>query len=183
MVAEHVFDHRTDERWSGTLIGSSSVPDDQDRWMELRLYRLDPGSDGHYLAWRNGRSLIYHTGTTRCRTVSGRKPGRLAGKGDLPDDAEPCPDCDPAWPEELADTDRIRYEFDRHTIDRTDTAPEMVKALTQFRERQTGNWVTRVSEPVAEVLEQAAANDPEFARVVLPRQTSRAPMAPKAATG
>jgi hypothetical protein len=172
MVAEHVVDHRVDEAWTGTVLGTS-VPDDaRDRWMELRIYRLDPGQQGNYLAWRVAKSYIYHTGDTSCRTRSGSKPGRLGTVANLPADAEPCDVCNPLFPDELPSNVRVRVEVDKNTINRADTAQELVDALTHYRDRATGQWVTRVSEPVEYVIEQASRRDPAFAQVELPKASS-----------
>lgn len=183
MAAEHVADHRVDEAWTGTVLGTS-VPDDaRERWMELRIYRLDPGQEGKYLAWRVAKSYIYHTGDTACRTRSGAKPGRLGTVANLPDDAEPCDECNPLFPDELPDDVRVRVEVDRNTINRADSAQQLVDALTHYRDRASGQWVVRVSEPVEYVIEQAARRDPAFAAVTLPRPSSVPAMRRELAAG
>jgi hypothetical protein len=132
----------------------------RERWVTMELYLLD---DGTWLAHRTGWSVIYHTRDTFCMTRAGRRSGDLASVDDLPDDAMPCPICQPAAPRRLPEGPGvIRFEFPRHSWDQCPT-PELIKMrLTTVRSRD-GGVSEFMSEPVSELLRNAAAIYPEFA--------------------
>lgn len=135
------------------------------RWAEFRIYRH---AEGGYVLHRAGRSVVYHRADTTCRTAGGTAPGIPATVAGLPDDATPCEKCQPSWPLDLEDDEPVRMETDRNTVDRCQTAADVVDALTRFRQRGTGKKIVKVSEPVAELLELAARADPAFADVPPP---------------
>lgn len=130
------------------------------RWVSMELYALD---DGTWLAHRTGWSVVYHRRDTTCATRGGRKSGEPAGVDDLPDDAVPCPVCQPPAPRNLPyGAGTVRFEFPRHSWDACPT-PELVKLrLTTVRSRD-GTVSEFMSEPVSELLRNAAAIYPEFA--------------------
>lgn len=135
------------------------------RWVEFYVYGLDDNSG--YVLYRLGKSWVYHTAGTRCMTVEGEQRGDVATITDLPDNAIPCPVCKPPYPQDLGDDEQVRYEFDRPTINRCDTAARVVEKLTEYRERGgeddgRGAKITRVSEPVGKLLAKLVAKDPNF---------------------
>lgn len=153
------------EEHEGELISAvdtrSQDPDNPSkRWVEIKLYRLD---DGSYLVHRIGQSVVYHTAGTTCLTSVGRQSGDPAKVDDLPDEAVPCETCRPPQPWTLDSDDPVRYEFPRHTIDTCSTPAEVIKRLTTMRERRTRRATTVVSEPVRELLGNAARTDGRFA--------------------
>jgi hypothetical protein len=137
----------------------------KDRWVEFELYAL---ADGSWLIHRIGKSNIYHRADTLCTTRTGRQSGEPAGVDDLPDEAMPCPRCHPPFPEDLPEgAGTVRYEYPRHTWDECPT-PELVREkLTTIRSRD-GSVTTYLSDPVADLLRQAAARYPEFTDVASP---------------
>jgi hypothetical protein len=141
------------------------------RWSEFRLYKTPDG----WLVHRTGCSRVYHRADTTCRGASGRVPGSPATYRDLPDNAEPCWKCNPPDPDVLGEDEQIRFEAPRHTVDECATPADVVQTLTVFRQRgidrDQGKWTTKVSEPVAELLEIARGRSPEFAE--LPRPAAR----------
>lgn len=161
------------EEWEGELAAEVSTrTPDRTRWVEIKVYHLD---DGGWLAHRAGMSNIYHRSATACRRANGRKPGTLGTVDDLPDDAEPCGDCNPPYPEELGDKEKIRFEGPQHTIDRG-TPAQIMQALTTSRDAVTGQRVVRVSAPVEDLLGDLMEHYPEFAALGLPAEGSRGPL-------
>ena len=146
---------------NGALIGAgSSRRPDSSAWAEISVYKLDGGS---YLVHRSGMSLVYHRADTPCTTREGRQRGDPASVEDLPDDAQPCPRCQPEDPEYLPDGNgTIRFEFPRHTFDQCDTPEQVVSKLTVIRHRDKSRSV-QYSQPVTDCLEQCARNDVRFA--------------------
>lgn len=136
------------------------------RWVEIAIYALD---DGRWLVHRVGMSYVYHRANTRCRTKLGKQSGDpIRSIADLPDEAVPCERCEPDWPEDLPDTPGIvRFEFARHTFDTCPDAEKAYAKLTTVKDRD-GTETTFVSDPVAELLDAAAAASPEFARFTTP---------------
>jgi hypothetical protein len=137
------------------------------KWGENAIYRL---ASGKYLLHRAGYSVIYHTSPTSCRTTTGSPSGDKATVADLPDDAVPCEQCAPPYPDELADDEEIRYEYPRHSFDECETPAQVSARLTSMR-RHSGVRSRTLSEPARELLEQAMENDPEFGDA--PRSVSR----------
>lgn len=147
--------------FEGELVHREVTRSQPDRWVEIALYELD-GDEG-WVTVRSGMSNIYHRDGTSCRTASGLMPGLPATVGDLPDDAMPCPACEPPFPQDLEDHERIRYEFPRITVDAARTPQDVVTSLTVYRSRKTGERRVQVSQPVAALLAAAAEKDPRFA--------------------
>lgn len=162
---------RAPQRFSGELATEpvSTQNPGSLRWAEFRVYRLD---EGGWMLHRVGMSLVYHQARTVCRTASGKMPGDPAKLADLPDEATPCGDCRPPYPLDLGDDEPVRFEFPRHSLNRCATAEAVVDSLTRFRERGTGIWTVKVSEPVAELLDKLAAAEPAFAAVARPVPTT-----------
>lgn len=143
-----------------TTYGSS-----KDRWVEFEVYRERSGS---WLVHRIGMSNIYHRIGTLCTTRTGRPSGDLASLDQLPDDAMPCPRCEPPWPEDLPDgPGTVRFEFPRHTWDECPTPQLVREKLTTIRSRD-GTETVRLSDPVADLLSRLAARYPEFEDVASP---------------
>jgi hypothetical protein len=137
------------------------------RWPEFRIWRLAAGG---YMAQRLGCSIVYHTAGTSCTTKFGKQRGSPATVEDLPDDADPCEFCNPPWPEDLGDDERVRFEFPRSQIRRFRNAPQVIKFFTTWKDPDTGDLITRVTKPVMALLETAAAADAEFAEAGVPRE-------------
>lgn len=137
----------------------------KDRWVEFEVYAQ---RDGGWLIHRIGRSNIYHRADTSCTTRTGRQSGDLASIDQLPDDAMPCPRCEPPFPQDLPEgPGTVRYEFPRHTWDACPT-PELVREkLTTIRSRD-GSVTVHMSDPVADLLRQLARRYPEFEDVANP---------------
>lgn len=140
------------------------------RWGEYFIWKLDSGRYGLY---RASFSVIYHTEHTSCRMngPGGRGTGGQMGKPatveDLPDDAEPCPDCRPPYPDELGDKEPIRFEFPRQGLVVIRTPEEVIDTLGRFR-RQTGEEVFELSGPSQELIRQCRDNDPAFRATNMP---------------
>jgi len=126
--------------------------------MDMELWLLTSGS---WLIYRSARSIIYHTEPTTCTLRNGLQRGETATVNDLPDDADPCEYCEPPWPEELADIQKIRYEFPRQSVKQARTPADVITKLTTARDR---GGVTNIiwSKPVQDLLDQAAERFPEF---------------------
>jgi hypothetical protein len=148
---------------------SRQGPEDQ-RWVTFRVYK-DTEHD-QYVVHRIGGSVIYHTYPTACRTAGGKPSGDVATWDDLPDDAEPCPECRPRNPRDLGDDEKVRYEFDRDTLVEMSTAEQVVDWLTRKPggRGSSARGVTSivVTDPVARLLRGLQEADPEFAKVQIP---------------
>lgn len=136
------------------------------RWGENIVWRL---VSGKYAVLRGSYSMIYHTEPTTCRTITKAFSGSPATVADLPDDAVPCPRCEPDWPEDLPDDAAVRFEFPRQGVDICDTPAQVITRLTEHR-KHSGERVVTVSEPVRDLLEQCRTNDPAFVGTSLPMQ-------------
>jgi hypothetical protein len=174
VTAVRIEDRHSATEFSGELIASADSRDfsdrREDRWVEMRIYRLD-GQAAAWILHRAGMSRIYHADLPlddACKTISGRASGDLATVDDLPDDAVPCPSCQPPEPLQLHDREQIRFEFPRNTVDRCASPAVAVERLTTMRDRRTGTRTTMISEPVAALLAQASASDPDFAAAPKP---------------
>jgi hypothetical protein len=162
------------QEWDGELAAHDSTRlGGKPRWAEISVWKLDGGG---WLVHRQGRSLIYHREGTTCRTAIGRKPGAVAIVHDLPDDADPCDVCNPPYPEELGEDEKVRYEFPNHTFEEAGDVAGVLRALTTYRDRRTGKVTVRVSGPVASVLEQLGNRYEEFERLDWPGASERGPM-------
>lgn len=166
MATVRIEDRFSVTEFDGELIAQATtrIPDGI-RWVEFRLYRLD--SDG-YLLHRLGASRVYHQADTGCHTTSGQPSGEPGKARDLPAGAYSCDRCQPEYPENLEPDAAVRIEYTRHTIDRCDTADQVVRRLTNMRSRGSRVQTQVVSEPVKELLALAAGADPEFAMAEKP---------------
>jgi hypothetical protein len=157
-------DRITVHEFEGDLIASETTRTAEGegplRWADFEIYRHD---DGGYVIHRIGGSRVYHTAGTACRTAAGGQSGDPATVSQLPDDAESCDRCQPAWPEDLRSDERVRFEFPRHTIDRCATPAEVISVLTSMKPRGRGRRTVVISDPVRSLLAKAAAADPQFA--------------------
>jgi hypothetical protein len=169
MALVRVKDHLFSDEWSGVLVASSRSNINPNRWAELELYKLD-GDEG-WLVHSVGRSLVYHRADTLCRTKRKVPPGEIVKPSDLPANAEPCYNCEPAYPERLERGEQIRWEIPNHKVSRFRTPRQVVKYLTTYRDGPSGIKVTRPSAPVKELVAQAIIKCPEFAEIVLPAET------------
>jgi hypothetical protein len=155
------------------LLDSDDAGSRRPQWMDTRVIRLrEPTPRGTlYVLLREAFSLVYHTAGTACRTTSGDRRGvlmpasrmraELDGIGFSLDDAVGCPECEPDWPEDLEDGDKIRYEVTRRSVDQCSSPAQVTRALVT---RRGATRVTRTSMPqwIRELLEQCAANDPDW---------------------
>lgn len=148
--------------FDGEIIAGPVSTGYEPRWVEFTIYRRLDGPAG-YVVHKKASSWVYHTSDTTCMTAAGRPSGGTATVDDLPDEAVPCERCQPPAPVDLRDDEPIRFEFPRHTIDRCPTAGHAVERLTTMNPRNGGRAVV-VSEPVEELLAQAAVNDEGFAQ-------------------
>ena len=128
------------------------------RWGVNRVIKLESGG---YVLIREAFSVIYHTRNTRCLTANRIQRGEPTSYRELPDDAKPCFECNPPWPEDLLDDEAIRFEFPRRSIDRCDDAAAVILELTTSR-KYSGVRSQEVPEPVRALLAQCRENDPEF---------------------
>ena len=150
-----------DEHYEGALIRevTTRYPGSR-RWVNIALYRLDPGG---YLVHRTGMSLVYHQADGGCTRTTGRPSGDPATHQQLPDDAMSCDICEPPWPEDLEDSEQVRFEFPQHSVDQFETAAQATEKLTTARPRGGQQARRIVSAPVRELLNDAALLDDGFA--------------------
>jgi hypothetical protein len=130
----------------GVVVAAISTEDAElPRWTTMELYRT---TDGRYVYYRIGHSLVYHDpGTTLCRT------GVLMRPEDLPEDAEPCPKCRPA-----SDPDApVHMEEDLPAIFICTDVAGVVQALVKTR-----NGSATISRPAQRLLADAARRDENF---------------------
>lgn len=161
------------QTFNGELLAQTQTPGppERQRWVEIAVYKLDDGPG--YVLHRIGKSVVYHRADTHCTTSDGRQRGDEATVSDLPDNADPCELCQPPYPEELGDNDKIRFEFDRNTVNKCATAARVIDKLTVYRSPAAGRpgdedtgraaKTSTVSAPVRELLEKLASKDPAFA--------------------
>lgn len=152
-------DRHQDTEFDGTRIAGPVTSGNQPRWLSMTIYKA---ASGGYILHRVGMSVVYHEAETSCQTILGQKSGSPATIVDLPDEALPCERCSPPYPADLGDTEQVRFEFPRHTIDKCADARGVVEKLTTINPRG-GQKTIRISEPVGSLLAEAAAADPEFA--------------------
>lgn len=97
-----------------------------DRWVELELYKVEPGSpglpDGGYYVHVIGQSVIFHRSGSVCNT--GIRTAWADITPELAEDIRPCPDCRPEPGDEVID-----LESPRHTLHRCRTALETVRQI------------------------------------------------------
>jgi hypothetical protein len=142
------------------------------RWGVNTVWKL---SGDRYALYRASMSVLYHRPDTTCRTQGSGGPGTGGQMGseclasELPDDAEACPDCEPAWPEDLDPDARVRFEFPRQSVVICDNPAQVVRKLTRHT-RMTGQVVTGASGPAYDLIEQCRRNDPDFGASGIPMQ-------------
>lgn len=151
----------------GTLVSAvTTQTPERARWFEMKLWEHQ---DGGWVIDRISMSLIYHASNTNCRrrdNSSRRTPSapRLMGSptkvADLPDEAEPCGECNPAWPNEMQGETMVRFEVPRHTVIHCPTAVDVVEAVTTDPNRPGQPFA---SGPATELLLEAASKDPLIA--------------------
>jgi hypothetical protein len=131
----------------------------KDRWVAMEIWKL---AGGGWLVYTDGRSNIYHRGDTSCRVRdSGMPSGTEIRAADLPDDAVPCPECDPDWPEDMPSDAPVRFEQPRRKMQRCASYREVIQALSSAR--HSGTDRSSLSGPSRELLAMAEAADPELA--------------------
>jgi hypothetical protein len=180
LASEDLWDRDTGRtrRITGYKIGGISTkmgaPDQHNtepkaRWSDNRVWKL---RDGSYVLVRESWSRTYHTHPTRCKTVDRIQSGSRTTAGDMfieleemgftaDGDAVACERCQPDWPEELADTGVIRFEFVRRSIEQFPHPGQVIRALTRIP-KFGGAVEIVVSGPVKALLEQCMANDPDW---------------------
>jgi hypothetical protein len=155
------------------LLDSDDPDARRPQWMDTKVIKLREVTPRGtlYILLREAFSLIYHTPGTSCRTASGDRRGvempassmreELSKIGFGPDDAVACAECEPEWPENLEDADRVRYEVVRRSMDQCSSPAQVTRALVT---RRGATRITRTSMPqwIRELLEQCAANDPDW---------------------
>lgn len=140
-------------RFSGSLLASVSTETNRKpQWIELELYTHEPGDEypGRYFLHVIGRSVRYHQNGSECNT------GVPTPWEELPEDAEPCPQCrPPSLP--LPGTPRgegqaVDLESDRHTLHDCETTADVVHKLAR-------GGAGKLSAPAQRLLEIAAQAD------------------------
>lgn len=133
---------------TGVVIAAITTEDpDQPRWTTMDLYRT---SDGRYVYYRVGHSLVYHDlggYSGACRS------GVTTAPDDLPDEAEPCAKCRPP----LEPDGPVRMEESLPAIFVCDDVPGVLQALVKTR-----NGGTTISRPAQRLLADARRRDEAF---------------------
>jgi len=138
----------------------------RDRWTDSRVFKLERGT---YVVVKEAYSLVYHRVGTWCRIHHDALPGDECTAAVMdtelkrlhidPMDAVPCPKCYPS--DDLAGTDKIRFEFVRLWVDQCETGAQVRDALQITRERE-GRTTTFVPVPARALIEQCVRADPAF---------------------
>lgn len=138
-----------DREFDGVVVAAITTEDpDQIRWVTMGLFRT---TDGRYVYYRVGHSLVYHDAggyPGACRSGVPTEPG------ELPQDAEPCVKCRPS----LEPDGPVRLEEALRTIFVCDDVPSVIQALVKVR-----NGATTLSRPAQRLLADAARRDAAFA--------------------
>lgn len=133
---------------SGTVVAAITTEDpEQPRWTTMDLFRT---SDGRYVYYRVGHSLVYHDSggySGACRS------GVLTEAGDLPEDAEPCVKCRPP----LDPDGPVRMEESLSAIFVCDDVAGVLQALVKTR-----NGGVTISRPAQRLLAEARRHDEAF---------------------
>ncbi len=132
------------------------------RWNQMELYELSESGD--WLLHRFAESVIYHAADTTCETNRGDRSGLDCAASELPGDAEPCWNCRPPARGRLADGDRVRYEFTRHSFTRCGTAGQVRAKLENRYERGAEGRVSTsgLSGPAEGLVRAAVLASPRF---------------------
>lgn len=168
MSLHRIEDSRQITEFEGELVSSVASSGHAGRWVVLEVYALDGGG---WLIHRVGDSRIYHRADTLCRTRSGRTPGEPGTPRDLKPDAEPCPVCEPPYPERLEPGEQIRAEIPQHSFTQCDSPDGVIYNLTHYRDGKTGIWITRTSKLTDELIGRLAAASPDFRGLGKPVET------------
>jgi hypothetical protein len=126
------------------------------QWIEMELYRVyprDPANSERYFVQIIGRSLLYHAYRGGCATGT---PVKYAA---IPRDAEPCRRCKPL-PNGI-----VKMESDRYALYRCTSAQHVVKSLAEGP-----GQLGKLSNPAIELLQTAAAKDPDIAAAINVRE-------------
>lgn len=145
--------------FEGELVASVTTETrDKPQWTEIELYRFTDDS-GRYLVHIVGRSVQYHRRDSTCNA------GVATALADLPEDAEPCPRCQPhvqrpqpAYLEFDDDDDGVmlvNLESDRHTAVPCSSPVEVLSSLRLPGRRG-------YSRPARDLLDQVREADPAF---------------------
>ena len=148
--------------FTGELVARHSSNKGSDpRWVDFEVWELEGGG---FLLHRSGMSNIYHRmqAGPECMTARGAPKGSTTKVDSLPDEALRCPVCQPPYPDDLGDDERIRYEFPRHTFDRCATPQDVIRRLAE-RKPRGGPARSELSAPAAELIRKAAQRDERFA--------------------
>lgn len=144
-------------RFTGDLLAEESTETPNSiRWLELELYKITEGPKaGQYLLHRVGQSVVFHKPHT-CGY------GVPTGWDKVPDDAEPCPTCQPIEPflhgihgKGAAPEYEVWMESPRHKVIVCPTVADLERALLMRRKDGT----QFLSTPAANLLGKAEAND------------------------
>jgi hypothetical protein len=137
-------------------------------WSRNRVIRTP---SHRYVSVREGYSRIYHTQPTRCTIARGEMRGKrmtvaqmnaeLADLGFEPAQAWSCDRCEPRYPDEMTPGAVIRYEAPRVSTDVCDTVAQVIDRLTRHK-RFTGVESSGLPQPIEELLDQCARNDPDW---------------------
>lgn len=122
--------------FEGILIGSASTrkDTDQDRWTEIKIFKT---STGKYVVQKLGCSVRYHLpaeeNDEKCSS------GTYVQGSDLPEDANPCPKCDPEVPEDEDFDEDFQYQLEV-TMSSADvvTEPQDIRKSLVITNKQTG---------------------------------------------
>lgn len=144
-------------RFSGILLAEESTETSSSlRWLELSLYRIAEGPrTGHYVLHRTGQSVVFH----RPKTCG---YGQATSWEHVPDDAEPCPVCQPVEPFAQGIHGRgsdpgyeVWLESPRHKVVTCVTPVHVEKALLMRRKDGT----TFLSTPASSLIAKACEKD------------------------
>lgn len=146
---------RSATEFQGTLVAEvTTYGPDRPRWFEMKLWEH---SNGGWVLDRISMSLTYHASNSDCRRHNGDRMGTPTRVADLPPEAEPCIDCDPAWPDQMSGDTRVRFEAPRHTVIHCPTARDVIEAVTVDRTKPGSQPFA--SGPATELLTTAAGKD------------------------
>lgn len=138
-------------KFTGTLLAEESTETDNAmRWLELELYRIDAGDrTGQYVLHRVGQSVVFHKPKACGYGVS-------TSWSEVPDDAEPCPICQPYDDGRYTSrTYEVWLESPRHKVVTCASPVHVEKALLMKRKDGT----TFLSTPAVNLIAKAASND------------------------
>lgn len=163
MSAHYVVRDRLREiEFNGTELGRSSTEkDDSLRWTEIVIYKTDGGS---YIIERLGKSLVYHVPKSKCDSSQGTP---LKGY-QLGEESEPCPQCNPAVPEDSGFDPEWTFSHERtmSSAEVVSRPEDLHDALSMFDRKRK---VSRISHVAADALQKASGNDPDLLHAIIRR--------------